>query len=932
MVAKGLHIGFRSDHPFQQHNVLCAISPLPTLSSHDPRTRSQRRLPKENYQKKDGHRGAIAYHIAKLYPTFGVAPRPSPIKSTAFHSITLACTMILHVCSIRLYIRVLSLYFAIFPAWTLLLTQTANGAVGSNVMTTYRYPISPGTGSQVTFTRVPLNFENPNGYTLSQVFGPTNASGLIPGFSSSADKVWVTLSDGQYLRCYYSSGGLAGVGWRSIGGGSTNEAHRVLGRNPSVLFIERIATPGGFVQLTGPAPLNPVTTKLSPGTNYVCSPAIKPVTLQESGLEATIRHPRMNDAGPARGWNHHPDIISIPTGVAGVYDKYYLEYSAGNGVWRKMLGAGPQPVSDPTNHGSVLLPALFLFDRPVGTFSNPAPSFPTFPVGWSFPPNPHLVGGSTPMAIADKASITLMGSGQPSSVAISYRPQPGHTYYVERMNATSNSWSLLSGSTYSLASTASVPATDVTFSDSNVDSFSTVPTLYRVVRTDARFITPGPDPVWFPKSTVGNNQNEFCFSGSTVGTCTIALKYRINPSPGGTFKFRLPLTNTSGTTVTWSSSPPDGTASVVTEGTQTYLVATATLTGLPIENAYFGKRTAELWRTPTPGTPETLYATAEYEIFFPKYTVDSQGNPLYATNNPNESLNSTHPLRRIHSQEPDQYSASYAKLPNWYYYWSQTGAANVASGTWPTMPPGKPLPDRRHFYQSIPSLGQVPNWQSSEASHAFVVGSVGRNVHWKVNLGLWSYHPNYSFITSPLFPNGGPGWFFVGDTVDNFLGGFWNSFTGSGEVNRGPRRTGIDCFAATMVHEYTHCLYDILAAYLIDDINGPAGFTGADAGGWNYGGMDGNPVSACPNAPGLDLTGRYQSTPDGLADSLFAGLASFKLNMLPNNGNPPQYFEFNHLYEVPAVVAEQDVVENTFSREDWAFPGKNHGVLNKHDD
>jgi hypothetical protein len=74
--------------------------------------------------------------------------------------------------------------------------------------------------------------------TVASTFGATNTAGLAQGTATSADVLWIPNGAGGYTRVYRSAGGLSGVGWRKVGGGSADAASEAISITDAI-FIER---------------------------------------------------------------------------------------------------------------------------------------------------------------------------------------------------------------------------------------------------------------------------------------------------------------------------------------------------------------------------------------------------------------------------------------------------------------------------------------------------------------------------------------------------------------------------------------------------------------------------------------------------------------------------------------------------------------------
>ena len=152
----------------------------------------------------------------------------------------------------------------------------------------------------------------------------------------------------------------------------------------------------------------------------------------------------------------------------------------------------------------------------------------------------------------------------------------------------------------------------------------------KYISVSVQFITPAGDPVNSPVD-LGEGQNEFTFSSGNPGELVMNLKARVSPAGAAAvictdLAFAVDAVGSSA--MAWDATTPNGRPAV--SGGD--LTAKVTFTGMPHNNADFGRKTAKLlWR----GNP---CAENAYEVFFDKS----------ATNHPDGQAGS----------------------PNWYHYWA----------------------------------------------------------------------------------------------------------------------------------------------------------------------------------------------------------------------------------------------------------------------
>jgi uncharacterized protein (TIGR02597 family) len=182
--------------------------------------------------------------------------------------------------------------------------------------------------------------------TIADLFGPANEAGLQAGTSSTADVIWVSNGAGGYNLFYRSSGGLAGIGWRKVGGGATDAATTPIPFTDS-FFIQRKGGTNLDIVFVGHVRTQAVKTVAESGLFTPVSRLLPVgVTLADSQLQNDI----------AQGTSSTADVVWNPIGNGG-YDLYYFSSGGLPGVgWRKVGGGA-------TDQSTVALKSGYLIQR-----------------------------------------------------------------------------------------------------------------------------------------------------------------------------------------------------------------------------------------------------------------------------------------------------------------------------------------------------------------------------------------------------------------------------------------------------------------------------------------------------------------------------------------------------------------------------------------
>ncbi len=176
--------------------------------------------------------------------------------------------------------------------------------------------------------------------TVASLFGAANEAGLLAGTASSADVIWVPNGDGNYTRIFRSSGGIPGVGWRAIGGGSTDRANFPIAF-VDAFFVERKGATDLNVVFVGHVQTTATKTSVINGFNPVSRVIPVGVKLGQSGLETQLQQGTASSA----------DLIWNPDGT-GSYTRYFYSTGGIPGVgWRSVGGGSTDRQNDELKSG-----------------------------------------------------------------------------------------------------------------------------------------------------------------------------------------------------------------------------------------------------------------------------------------------------------------------------------------------------------------------------------------------------------------------------------------------------------------------------------------------------------------------------------------------------------------------------------------------------
>jgi uncharacterized protein (TIGR02597 family) len=221
-----------------------------------------------------------------------------------------------------------------------------NGASGSYFLeisggpgagTTYDITGTSAANKRITLAQnlaagvtAPVSFKVRKHWTIASVFGANNEGGLQGGNATTADNVRI-YNGSSYDTYYYSTGGLAGTGWRKIGSNPANaDQANILIYPDDGLLVSRQQSGAANIVLLGSVKTGQTSFPVLPGLNIVSNPYAAPMTLESSGLR---------QSGLTGGNSTTADSVRIYNGSS--YDTYYYSTGglAGTG-WRK-IGSNP---------------------------------------------------------------------------------------------------------------------------------------------------------------------------------------------------------------------------------------------------------------------------------------------------------------------------------------------------------------------------------------------------------------------------------------------------------------------------------------------------------------------------------------------------------------------------------------------------------------
>lgn len=189
-------------------------------------------------------------------------------------------------------------------------------------------------------------------WTIASAFGISNSAGLLAGSSSTADQLLVWNGIG-YDTYYFSSGGLAGKGWRSTTGGSAYKGEVPLFLEQGIL-VRRLAASTTNLAVYGAVKITSTQIPMETNYNYVANVYPVDLTLGSSGLFTGSPL-----TGVSSNVSSQADQVLVWNPRKGGFDTYYYSSGglAGRG-WRSTTG-GSANASTNTIPGGV----FFLVNR-----------------------------------------------------------------------------------------------------------------------------------------------------------------------------------------------------------------------------------------------------------------------------------------------------------------------------------------------------------------------------------------------------------------------------------------------------------------------------------------------------------------------------------------------------------------------------------------
>ena len=198
-------------------------------------------------------------------------------------------------------------------------------------------------------------------WSLGSLFGSTNSAGLGGGSSSTADLVLLwnpTLNSGTggYDQFFYSTGGFAGVGWRKVGGGSTDQQYAAILLDDG-LVVKRLQSADVSVAVSGAVKLGPTESTILVGPNFIGNVYAGGV-MTLGNTDATAVPPKyssglytgISTTGLVAGTSGTADLVLIWNQTlnsgAGGYDQYFYSSGGFAGIGWRNVGGGSTDQKD----------------------------------------------------------------------------------------------------------------------------------------------------------------------------------------------------------------------------------------------------------------------------------------------------------------------------------------------------------------------------------------------------------------------------------------------------------------------------------------------------------------------------------------------------------------------------------------------------------
>ena len=194
-------------------------------------------------------------------------------------------------------------------------------------------------------------------WTIGDAFGATNSAGLTSTTSANtSDLVLIPTAAGGYDQFYYSAGGIPGVGWRKVGGGSTSRSGFPIYFTDGFLILARS---GKSITVTGAVKPGQTTVVVETGNNFftnLCpvnaggaNPSVEGRTLGNSNLYNGTANGLIGTSSA-----NTADLVLIWNGTG--YDQYYYSTGGIPGVgWRRVGGGNTDRASIPFPDGAFIV-------------------------------------------------------------------------------------------------------------------------------------------------------------------------------------------------------------------------------------------------------------------------------------------------------------------------------------------------------------------------------------------------------------------------------------------------------------------------------------------------------------------------------------------------------------------------------------------------
>lgn len=220
---------------------------------------------------------------------------------------------------------------------------------GAEIILQEALPAEIADGSTLTISKL---------RSIAEAFGATNSAGLTAGTSSNnADLILIPTAAGGYDQFFYSTGGIAGVGWRKVGAFNADQSG--VGFFPTDGFV-LFARTAKSVTVTGEVKSGSSKVLLESGNNFVANlcpvnaggstPSAQGRTLGNSGLYTGNSSTGLLGATSANS----ADLVLFWNGSG--YTQYYYSTGGISGTgWRQVGVVGTDQASAAIPDGSFLV-------------------------------------------------------------------------------------------------------------------------------------------------------------------------------------------------------------------------------------------------------------------------------------------------------------------------------------------------------------------------------------------------------------------------------------------------------------------------------------------------------------------------------------------------------------------------------------------------